>query len=177
MMIDDLTSDFTQKTFLAVLEKNVVNSGSFRWKKPGMFFIDYTGSQPKQYISNNKKMWIYVPGDTQAEVYSVSQKTISKEVLEFMRGFVDIKKNYRITGWKKKGRTTSFTLVPRFRGAPYARLQCHFRSDHLLDKVTIYNVTGNISTYNFSNIRINTGLASNLFKFKRPKGVKIVRAN
>lgn len=175
MTVDDLIANFSQKTYLAVLDKNVNNAGTLKWKKPGMFFIDYTGDQTRQYISDNKKIWIYVPGDTQAEEYKISDKTMSKEVLEFMRGFVDIKKNYKITGWEKKKSGTEFTLIPRFPNAPYAKLKCHFRSDNLLDKVTIYNVTGNISTYNFSNIRINMGLENDLFKFKKPKGVKLVR--
>ena len=176
-IVDDLTSNFAQSTFVAVLDKKVNNSGILKWKKPGRFFIEYTGEQAKLYISNNKKMWVYVPGDTQVEVYKVSDKTISKEVLEFMRGFVDIKKNFKITGWKKTGRRTEFDLVPRFGGAPYAKLKCHFGGDYLLDKVVIYNLTGNISTYNFSNIRINTGLTDNTFKFNKPKGVKTVSVN
>lgn len=174
LSVSDLTANFSQKTYVAVLNKNISNSGIFRWKKPGKFFIDYTGQQPKQYISNNKKMWVYVPGDTQVEVYRVSEDTVSKEALEFMRGFVDIKNNYNISGWDKSGNVTEFTFVPKLRGAPYARLKCRFRSDHLLDQVTIYNVTGNVSTYNFSNIRINNALPDDIFKFQNPKGVKSV---
>lgn len=175
--IDDLTADFAQKTFVAVLGKNITNPGYLKWKKPGRFFIEYTGDQPRQYISDNKKMWIYVPGDTQVEVYDVSDKTISKEALEFMRGFGNIKKNFRITEWKKKGPATELTLVPLFSGAPYSKLKCHFNSSNLLDEVTIHNVTGNISTYKFSNIRINTALSEDLFRFKKPKGIKAVGAD
>lgn len=173
-MTNDLTADFTQETYVAVLDKTVINSGALRWKKPGRFFIEYTGGQPRQYISNNKTMWVYVPGDTQVEVYRVSDKTISKEALEFMRGFVNIKKNFSITGWKKAGSSTDLTLVPLSSGAPYSKLKCHFRGDNLLNQVTIYNVTGNISTYKFANIRINTGLTDKLFQFKKPGGVKAV---
>ena len=119
-------------------------------------------------------MWVYVPGDTQVEVLKISESTISKEALEFMRGFGNIRKNFRITNWKKIGREKEFMLVPRLAGAPYARLKCHFGGDNLLSEVTIYNVTGNVSTYKFSNIRINTGLSDKLFKFIKPRGVKEV---
>lgn len=175
--VSDLTADFTQKTYIAALEKNMFNPGVIRWKKPGKFFIEYTGEKPKQYISNNKKIWVYVPGDTQVEVYTVSDKSVSKEALEFMRGFVDIKKYYNITGWKKKGNEVDFTLVPLFENAPYSQLKCHFGTNNLLTQVTIHNVSGNISTYNFANIRINDGISDDIFTFKKTQGVKEVSAN
>lgn len=172
--IGGLSANFTQKTYIAVMNKTIANAGEIQWKKPGKFLINYTGERPQKYISNGKKIWIYVPGDTQVEVYKVSPKTVSKEVLEFMRGFVNIRANYKITGWKKQGTVVELTLVPTFGDAPYSQLKCRFRADHLLDEVTIYNVTGNISTYKFSDIRVNSGVSDDIFEFKPPKGVKEV---
>ncbi len=172
--VSDLTSSFTQKSYLAIMNKEIVNRGVMQWKKPGHFLIEYSGSQPKLYVSDNKKMWVYVPGDTQVEVYKVNDKSISKEALEFIRGFVNIKENYNITGWEKRGSQVELTLVPLFSGAPYSKLKCYFGADHLLSKVSIYNVSGNVSTYTFSNVRINNGLSSKIFKFKKPRGVKEV---
>lgn len=175
--INDMTTNFTQSTFVAVLNKKVGNNGVIRWKKPGNFFIEYTGSEPRQYISNNEKLWIYVPNDTQVEVYSVSDKSVPKEALEFMRGFVNIKKYYKITGWKKKGNETDFVFIPQFDNAPYSKLECHFRGDNILSEVTIHNTTGNISVYKFADVQTNTGLSSDIFKFNKPKGVKEVHGN
>jgi len=172
----DMTTDFEQKSYVVILNKNVLNIGVMKWKKPGKFFIDYTGSDPKQYISNGKKIWIYVPGDTQVEVYKVSNETISKETLEFMRGFVNIKKFFNITGWKKQKSMVELKLMPIFEGAPYSRLTCKFGSNNLLKEVTIHNITGNISTYKFNNVRINNDLPDTIFTFKKPKGVKEVRS-
>lgn len=172
--VDDLTADFAQSTFMVVLDKEVKNRGTLKWKKPGMFFIEYSGSQPKQYISNDKKMWVYVPGDTQVEIFKISETTVSKEALEFMRGFGTLQKNFRIIGWGKQGGTTELTLVPSFSGAPYSKLKCLFGTDNLLKDVTIYNASGNVSQYKFSNIRTNVTLPEEIFSFKKPKGVKEV---
>lgn len=171
----DLTASFAQKTYMAILNKNLANSGVLKWKKPGMFFIDYTGNQPKQYISNNKTMWIYIPGDSQVEVYKVSNKSISREALEFMRGFVDIRRNYKIVAWKKSGAKTEMSMVPIFQGAPYSKLDCVFGPNNLLERVTIHNTSGNTSEYLFSAVQINNGLSDKIFEFKNPGGVREVR--
>lgn len=175
--VDDLTANFTQKTYVAVMNKNVDSSGTIRWQKPSKFFINYNGAKPKQYICNGKNIWIYVPGDTQAEMYKVSDKTIPKEALEFMKGFININENFNIPGWKKIGNTTEFTFIPKSRDTVYSKLKCLFGGDNLLTEVTIYNRSGNVSTYKFSGTQTNTSINNAVFEFKKPKGVKIVKSN
>ena len=165
--IDDLQANFIQTTLIEVLGKNVSEPGIFMMKKPGMLRIEYIGQ--KQYISNGKKLWVIDEGLKQVETYKVSSDSIPKEALEFLNGFTDMEKLFVINGWQPKGRNPSNTylsLVPRNGKAQYNWLDCEFGPDNILKTMIIHNKSGNISTYSFNNIKLNTGLDNGLFNFK-----------
>lgn len=165
----DLTMNFTQSTKIVMLGKTTTNFGTMSWKKPGKFLIEYNGDEKKIYTCNGKKIWVYTPGDAKPETFNMSDAGVSEDALSFVRGFVDIKKHYRITNWKKKGPKIEMTLTPIFSNAPYTKLFCHFGSNHLLEDVEITSTSGNTSLYKFSNVRINTGLDDSIFEFKKAK--------
>jgi len=169
--ISDLSADFTQVTHIALLEKKIDEKGRLVWKVPGRFLIEYNGDRPRKYISNGKKIWVYTPGEKEAETYSATSKNVSKDALEFLNGFLKIRSNYNIVSWKMGANgTAELVLTPREAGAPYTRLECRFGNDRLLKDVTIQNTNGNISRYTFSNIFINNGIGDDLFTL--PKGIK-----
>lgn len=168
--IDDLEAKFTQTTAIEVLGKSVSETGVFMMKKTGMLRIDYNGQNPKQYISNGKKLWVIDEELKQVETYKVSSDSIPKEALEFLKGFSDMQKLFVVNGWKPKGMNHSnsyLRLVPKNGKAQYNWLDCEFGPDNLLKTMTIHNKSGNVSTYMFKDIKINTGLDDKLFVYSK----------
>jgi outer membrane lipoprotein carrier protein len=47
---------------------------------------------------------------------------------------------------------------------------------YFIKTVTIHEISGNISTFAFGNLKPNTGLKSDLFMFKAPAGVEVIKA-
>jgi outer membrane lipoprotein carrier protein len=169
----DITADFTQSTYIAVLEKTVKNTGKFMMKKPGLLRIEYTGEHPKQYISDGKKLWVIEPELHQYEVYKVGGDTIPGEALEFLKGFGEMERLFEIAPRQPASPAPGNTpgnaylrLTPKSGNAQYKWLDCEFGADNILRSIAIHNKSGNISTYVFSNIKSNTGLDDKLFKWK-----------
>lgn len=165
----DLTADFTQSTYVAILEKTMKEPGKFMMKKPGMLRIEYTGAHPKQYISDGKKLWVIEPELHQYEVYKLSDESVPSEALEFLKGFGEMERLFEIAPWQPAFLTpgnTYLRLAPKGGNAQYKWLDCEFGPGNILKTIAIHNKSGNISTYVFSNIKLNTGLDDKLFKWK-----------
>src|SRR5262245_9904626 len=58
----DLSIDFTQKTYVACLEKEVGKRGKAQFKKPGKLAIRYEGERGRSYLSNGKTLWVFEAG-------------------------------------------------------------------------------------------------------------------
>lgn len=167
--INDLQAGFTQSTYVAILEKNVTESGLFAMKKPGKLRIDYTGTNPKMYISDGKKLWIVDPQLEQVEIHKVSGGSIPKEALEFLKGFGEMDKLFVVESRKvaaPKAGHTYLTLTPKNGSTIYKKLDCEFNRDNVLSTMAIHNKSGNISTYSFDSIKINSGVSDDIFVFK-----------
>ena len=167
--INDLQAGFTQSTYVAVLEKNIKESGIFAMKKPGKLRIDYTGNHPKMYISDGKKLWIVDPELEQVEIHKVSGDSIPKEALEFLKGFGEMEKLFTVESWNVKSPKAGYTyltLTPKNASAIYKKLDCEFNQDNILSTMSIHNKSGNVSTYSFSAIKINSGISDDIFTFK-----------
>jgi outer membrane lipoprotein carrier protein len=164
----DISTDFTQKTFVMVLDKTMIKKGRMYFKKSGKFRIEYAGKGEKQYISDGKTLWVFVPGDDSSLVaYHVNDETVPREALKFLSGFDNLKKDFKI---KKSDAFTDLNagesalyLKPKSRKAHFKALDAKFNNRHLLTELKIHNKSGNITDYNFTNIRTSTGLKNSLF--------------
>jgi chaperone LolA len=138
-------------------------------KRPGMLRIEYTGEQPKKYLSDGKTLWVYDKELGQLEKFKVSEDSIPKEALELLKGFANMDEIFTVEDWAPKKTVKGHTylrLSPKSKNANYKMLECDFGEGNLLNVMTIYNKSGNISTYAFKNIRVNKGLNDALFKWR-----------
>lgn len=172
--MDDLSADFTQNTKVILTNKSVNGSGKIYLKKPGMLRIEYTSPEPKNYISDGKKLWIVNLNENQAEEYALTSKAMSQEALQFLKGLGRLDREFKITEVKNND---SLTMIPRSDSAPYSKLECTFGSDNILQKVTIHNKSGNISTYNFSGIVTNSGVDNSIFSLDKKAKYKIIKGS
>ena len=163
--INDLKADFTQTTYVEVLETTMKDRGIFMMKRPNKLRIEYKGTQPKNYISNGKKLWVIDPTSGDVETHLVS-RSVPKEALELLSGFAEMEKLFNVSRFTPKKPQTKYTylsLKPKAADVPYSKLDCSFGADGLLRQMTIHNKSGNVSKYVFNNIELNSGLKDGLF--------------
>ncbi|MFH1830125.1 MAG: outer membrane lipoprotein carrier protein LolA [Pseudomonadota bacterium] len=171
---NDLTADFTQTTQIALLERTVKKDGVFQFKRGGMMRIEYKNKNAKHYVSDGSTLWTYIPGDEGSlETFAVNDKTIPKEALSFLNGFGKLTKEFEVSNSTafdkipKEG--AALHLIPRKKEPLYKSLDALFGADNFLTELIVYNVSGNVSRYVFSNITKNSGLSDDHFTLSSGK--------
>ena len=165
-----ISANFTQRTFVKVLDKTMTKKGKMYFKRGGKFRIEYKGSGEKRYMSNGKLMWVFVPGDEASLVtYKVNKESVPKEALKFLSGFDNLKKDFRISPSDAfsdlKGDEFALHMIPKSRKAHFKTLDAKFNARHLLEELKVLNKSGNISDYHFTKIKTSTALPTSLFTF------------
>src|SRR3954468_24678997 len=63
--VRDFTADFVQESEGGVLRKKQTESGVVQVKKPGKMRWDYKAPEPKVFVSDARRIYLYVPADNQ----------------------------------------------------------------------------------------------------------------
>lgn len=157
---NDISADFEQKTFIALLGKSVAKKGLMHLKKGGKFRIEYKGDDPKVYLCDGSTIWIFVPGDASSlQTYAVGDKSIPKEALSFLSGFGAISKEFKVDESasfpKKKNGEIALALEPKKKSAHYRSLEALFSKDGIIREMIVHNESGNRSHYILASIKMN----------------------
>lgn len=172
--LTDLSAKFTQETKVELIDRTVMKSGTFLFKKGGKLRIGYDGKDGKNYVSDGTTLWIFIPGDEASlQTFAVNDETVPKEALSFMSGFGKLKKEFTVTASNAfkdvLPSTTALHLVPRAKAKHYDSLDALFGPDHLLKELIVTNTSGNVSHYKFSDIKTNSNLSDKLFTLSSGK--------
>ena len=177
--VNDFSADFVHTYQGGVLKKQLTERGTVLIKKPGKMRWDYTAPEKKQFVSDGVKIYFYIPADKQVLVSSVPPTAEATTPALFLAG---------------KGRLTSeftpaFTELPAGLAAGSRALKLVPKSrqpdyDWLVlavDPVTLairglvtIDAQGGMSTFAFTNLKENVGLADKQFTFTIPRGVDVV---
>lgn len=172
----DLSMDFDQKTYVAVLEKEVTKKGSARFKKPGKMAIRYEGAGGRNYLSDGKSLWIFESGDSQVQSMGVADTNMPAEALTFLGGLGRLKRDFAVEEvdakkWKNLKRERQdlswMELTPLNKQSGLAWLVMGFDSGNIAREAFLSTDTGNLSHYTFDNVTLNQGLSDELFKYSK----------
>ena len=172
--LQDLSAKFTQTTEVALVGRTVTKTGTIRFKKGGMWRIDYEGKDGKSYISDGTTLWIFIPGDDASlQTFRVDDETVPKEALSFLSGFGRLRKEFDVTESglfpDAPAGSTAVHLVPRSGTRHYESLDALFGPDRLLARLVVKNASGNVSRYTFSGVKTNAGLPDRIFSLSSGK--------
>jgi chaperone LolA len=170
----DISAEFTQKTHVALIDKDIAKQGLLYLKKGGKIRIEYKGEENKNYISDGTTLWIYNPGDEASlQTYAVNDTTVPKEALSFLGGFGKLRSEFAIsnsTSFKfALGGTTALLLTPKPKSEHYSSLEVLFGKDDLIKELIVNNTSGNQSRYTIRNMKINQSLPDDMFTLSSGK--------
>jgi outer membrane lipoprotein carrier protein len=177
----DLQADFTQETILEGFETGFTSSGRLYLKKPGLLRWDYLQPSEEQIYVDGDQVMMYVPEHQQVVKGALTQMAASKGPLALLQGVGELAQQFTIlesSVGSKEGELPSLTLVPKPVGneAPTIEkiLLKLFPDSYLIQTITLFEVSGNISRVIFDHIQVNKGLSSRLLKFEVPPDVVVV---
>ena len=174
--IRDFTADFVHESEGGVLRKKRTERGRLHVKKPGRMRWDYTAPEKKEFISDGRRMYLYVPADRQVMVSAVPEADQATTAVLFLVGKGNLTRDFTVT-FAEGGASDAHTLrlQPKLRERDYDWLQLSVdRTTLQIRSLTAGDAGGGRQTFEFSNFKENPGLADKLFVFKIPRGVDVV---
>jgi outer membrane lipoprotein carrier protein len=177
--VKDFSADFVHTYEGGVLKKQLTERGSVLIKKPGKMRWDYTAPEKKQFISDGAKIYFYIPADKQVVVSAVPPDAEASTPALFLAGKGHLTSEFTpalidLPAGLPAG-SRALKLVPKTRQSDYDWLVLAVDPATLAIRglVTV-DAQGGTSTFAFSNLKENVGLADNQFVFKIPRGVDVV---
>ena len=180
--IKDFSADFTHTYQGGVLRKQITERGHLLVKKPGKMRWDYSAPEPKQFVSDGVKMYSYMPQDKQVVIATVPPDEDAPTPALFLAGKGNVTRDFTPslvdapTGMPAGSR--ALKLAPKAKQRDYDWLVLVLDPGSLaLRGLLTIDAQGGKSTFSFTNMKENVGLADKEFAFKIPRGVDVVTAS
>lgn len=181
----DLQADFTQQTRIEGFERPVTSSGKVYIKKPGRLRWDYLDPATEQIYVNQDDVKVYVPEHKQVLVGKLTRMAASQAPLELLQGAAKLEESFTIAPATGKERGVGglrlLNLTPKGQDGDQARPVQRivvevFPKTYFIRTVWLHEVNGNVATFEFSSLKPNVGLGNDVFDFKAPPDVEVVKA-
>lgn len=180
--IQDLQGEFTQETIIEGFETGFQSTGRFYLKKPGLLRWDYLQPSEEHIYVDGDAVMMYVPEHQQVVKGTLTQIAASKGPLALLLGVGKLAEQFTVLeaadASGEQAELPTVILVPKPDGETVPTitkivLQL-FSDSYLIQTMTLFDVSGNISLVRFDHIQVNQGLDANLLKFTLPPDVVVV---
>lgn len=178
----DLQGNFTQETIIEGFESGFQSTGQFYLKKPGLLRWDYLEPSKEHIYVDGDAVMMYVPEHQQVVKGTLTQIAASKGPLALLLGVGKLSQQFTVLESSEKENSDQalpdLTLVPKPDGdtAPTIKkiMLELFPDSYLIQTITIFETSGNISRVRFADVQMNQGLSVDLLKFTVPQDVVVV---
>lgn len=181
----DLSADFKQTTKIEGFATPILSSGRMYIKKPGRLRWDYADPNVEEIYVNQNDVKMYVPEHKQVLIGKLTQMAASQAPLQLLQGAAKLEEQYVLdqsrAGDRGEGGLPLISLLPKPDGNEAVRTVVRIVLEvqpktYFIKRVSIHEVSGNVSTFEFANLKPNAGLKADLFEFAVPPGVEVVKA-
>ena len=168
-------ADFTQRSFVKMMNETQDVKGRVQIKKPGKMRWVYGAPDTQILISNQKTLWLYVPEEEQATMVPVESIYSSNTPALFLAGKGKLTQAFNVESVSKEDKNIQVTLVPKSEEQGLARLVLQAdKKNYQITGSTVYDKLGNKTEIHFNRIRVNHKIPEEQFKLNTPPGVEIL---
>ena len=177
--IKDFSADFTHAYEGGVLHKQLTERGRLIIKKPGKMRWEYAAPEQKLFVSDGVKVYSYIPEDKQVIVASVPADDEATTPALFLAGRGNLTRDFTASlvaapaGMPAGSRALKLTPKAQQPDYDWLILVVDSASLSIRGLVTV-DGQGGKSSFFFTNLKENVGLADKDFTFKIPRGVDVV---
>ena len=176
--VRDFSADFEHIYEGGVLRKKLSERGTLLVKKPGKMRWVYTSPEKKEFVSDGRTLWSYVPADKQVIISTVPPADEASSPAMFLAGKGSIQRDFTPRLAAAAGLAASevaLELRPRTPQTDYDSIIVVVdRATLQIRRLVTADSQGGTSTFVFTKMRENVGLPDKTFAFTIPRGVDIV---
>lgn len=173
--VRDFSADFVHTYRGGVLRTQTTERGHVLIRKPGMMRWTYTNPEKKEFVSDGRKVYSYIPADKQVLVTTVPPEDEATTPALFLAGKGDIARDFTAAYVEAGAPSTALRLTPRRSEPEYEYLIVTFDPATLqIRALTTRDRQGGESTLTFANMKENQGMSDKQFAFSIPRGVDVI---
>ena len=174
--IRDFSADFMHNYQGGVLRKKVSERGTVMIKKPGKMRWNYTSPEEKVFVSDGRRIYLYVPADKQVMVSPVPQEDQATTAVLFLAGKGNLTTDFAVS--QASGGTSNaykLRLDPKQPERDYEWLEIMVdKSSYRIVALQAADRQGGHSIFLFTNFKENIGVSDKTFEFKIPRGADVI---
>jgi outer membrane lipoprotein carrier protein len=163
-----------------VLRQRLVERGILQVKRPGRMKWTYVSPEEKVFVSDGSQIYSYIPADRQVFISPMPAEDQATTAALFLAGKGHLLRDFRLSrpsATEVPAGAEALRLDPRLDQRDYDWLILIVDPDTLrLRSLVAADRQGGTSTFEFSGIKENAGLADSVFVFKIPRGVDVIRS-
>jgi outer membrane lipoprotein carrier protein len=176
--IKDFSGDFVQSYEGGVLRTRTTERGTVAIKRPGRMRFSYSKPERKEFVSDGTRLYTHLVADKQVIVSPAPDASDGSIPALFLAGQSDLGRDYVATFTALPGAAAGLTtlqLVPKKPHADYDSIGIGIdpKTQQILF-LTALDKQGGRSSFTFSNLKENRGLADKDFEFRIPRGVEVL---
>lgn len=174
--VRDFSADFVHTYRGGVLRTETTERGTVAVKKPGLMRWVYTSPEKKEFVSDGRKVYSYIPQDRQVMVSDVPPDDRATTPALFLAGKGDIGRDFTAAyADTSNAGALTLKLMPRKGEPEYEYLIVAVAPGTLqIRALTFRDRQGGDSTLTFSNLKENQGITDKEFAFRIPRGVDVI---
>ena len=176
--VKDFTASFEQAYVGGALKRRSVERGTVAIRKPGRMRWDYESPEKKLFVSDGIRMYFYVPADKQVRVSAMPEAGRVPTPILFLAGRGDLLRDFKVEEVPAPAGASgarALRLRPVRPEPEYDTLTLVVDgTSYAMRQLIVVDGQGGTSTFSFTNLRENVGVAESRFVFTMPKGVDVV---
>lgn len=166
-----LSADFKQVTLDEKGNPKQTSFGVFYLHRPGKFHWQYQRPFVQKIIANGGKVWFYDEDLEQVTIKRLDKSLGSTPAL-LLSGEVSLRDNFNLEQQGASDGLQWVRLVPKSQESTFKYIMIGLENGRL-GGMELNDNFGQLTRIYFSNVKTNTSLAADLFKFVTPKGVDV----
>ncbi|MCU0971731.1 MAG: outer membrane lipoprotein chaperone LolA [Gammaproteobacteria bacterium] len=169
--VSTLQAEFEQSLFDASKGQAVRLAGTFYLQRPGKFRWDYTEPKGQLVVADGSTVWL-VEGDLE-QVYQRSQSEALRGTPALLLAEkMSVDEQFEVVDVGAAQGLDWLELIPKDKESQFARVLLAFGGAELRRMELVDNF-GQVSRFNFRDVRRNVPLKAELFEFKPPPSMQI----
>jgi len=163
--MQDFTAEISQEKQLAVMKKKLVSSGTVRFRKPDLFFMELKPPHASRMVLRDRSIDLYFPeGKIRQQIALPADEGLKHWLALLSRPITALPQGMDFSA-DRVGDTQTLTVTPQSKGQVRSFVLTS-GSDGRLRKLTIEERNGNRTAITFQKLRANVGLSEKDFRIE-----------
>ncbi|MCW8881735.1 MAG: outer membrane lipoprotein chaperone LolA [Sedimenticola sp.] len=164
--LQSLQASFEQSVLDPQQRQAARSQGLFSMQRPNLFRWDYSEPDKQQIIADGRQIWLLDPELEQVSVQT--QDTALKGTpAQFLIGGDPVEKHFEVIDIGDSQGFAWVELIPRDKESQFVRVLLAF-SENLLQRMEMTDAFGQVTRFQFYDIKQNPSFKSGFFVFTRP---------